>query len=79
MPTYNLLNNDTGEEFTEFMSISELDDFLVNNKHLTLMVSAPAIVSGRGKGKPDDGFRDILKQIKKGNSKGISKSTINTF
>jgi len=29
--------------------------------------------------KPDSGFRDLLKTIKKGNSKGLSKSTVNTF
>ena len=80
MPTYNLLNNETGDEFTEFMAISELDDFLANNTHLTLQVSAPAIVSGRGLNKkPDSGFRDLLKTIKKGKSKGLSKSTVNTF
>jgi hypothetical protein len=82
MPTYNFLNNDTGEESTEFMMISELDDFITNNQHLTLQVSAPSIHSGRGIGKaskPDDSFRDILRKIKKGNSKGFTKSTINTF
>lgn len=79
MPTYNFTNNDTGEEFTEFMMISELDEYIVNNKHLTLGVSAPSIVSGRGMQKPDNGFRDLLRTIKKGNSKGLSKSKINTF
>lgn len=80
MPTYNFVNNDTSEEFTEFMAISELDDYIANNQHLTLQVSAPSIVSGRGLNKkPDGGFRDLLKTIKKGNSKGLSKSTVNTF
>lgn len=79
MPTYNFINNETGEETSEFMAISELDDFVINNKHLTQMVTAPSIISGRGMKKPDAGFRDLLKTIKKGNSKGFYRSTVNTF
>lgn len=39
------------------------------------------IHSGRGvgKSKPDSGFRDLLKDMKKKHSKGITRSTINTF
>lgn len=79
MPTYNFLNTQTNEEFQDFMSISALDKFLADNPHITQMVSAPAISSGRGTGKPDQGFRDILKEMKKTHSKGITRSTINTF
>jgi hypothetical protein len=79
MPTYKFKNNDTGEEYEEFMTISALDDFLRDNPHITQLVNgAPLIHSGRGMGKPDAGFRDLLKHIKKGNSKGITRSTINT-
>jgi hypothetical protein len=80
MPTYKFFNNDTGEEHVEFMSISALDEFLKTNPHVTQLVNgAPALSSGRGLKKPDEGFRDLLKDIKKGNSKGITRSTINTF
>jgi hypothetical protein len=80
MPTYKFLNNETGEEFEDFMSISALDEYLKTNPHITQLVNgAPLIHSGRGMGKPDQGFRDLLKHIKKGNSKGIKRSTINTF
>jgi len=80
MPTYRFLNNDTGKEFEEFMSISALDPYLEENKHLVQLVNgAPALASGRGMGKPDNGFRDLLKDMKKKHSKGISRSTINTF
>lgn len=80
MPTYRFLNNNTNEEFEEFMSISALDTYLEENKHLVQLVNgAPALSSGRGMKKPDNSFRDLLKHIKKGNSKGISRSTINTF
>lgn len=79
MPTYNFKDIYTDEEITEFMQISELEPFLEKNKHLRQGVSMPAIISGRGRGKPDDSFRDILRTVKKGNSKGLTKSSINTF
>jgi hypothetical protein len=80
MPTYRFVNNETGEEFEDFMSISALDVYLNENKNITQLVNgAPLISSGRGMGKPDNGFRDLLKNIKKEHSKGISRSTVNTF
>jgi len=80
MPTYKFVNNETGEEFEEFMTISALDDYLKDNPNLTQLVNgAPMISSGRGMGKPDNGFRDLLKDIKRKNSRGISRSTVNTF
>jgi hypothetical protein len=80
MPTYRFLNNETGEEYEEFMSISALDTYLEENKHITQLVNgAPLIHSGRGMQKPDAAFRDLLKNIKKEHSRGISRSTVNTF
>ena len=79
MPTYKFLNNNTGEEYDEFMTISSLDKYLIDNSHLTQLVNgAPMIHSGRGMNKPENGFRDLLKEMKKNNSKGIKGSTINT-
>lgn len=80
MPTYRFVNNDTGEEFEEFMTISALDEYLKSNPNITQLVNgAPLIHSGRGMGKPESGFRDLLKDIKRRNSRGITRSTINTF
>ena len=80
MPTYNFINNETGEEFEDFMSISALDVYLKENPHITQQVGgAPLIHSGRGMKKPDNGFRDLLRNIKKEHSKGITRSTVNTF
>jgi hypothetical protein len=83
MPSYLFLNNDSGEEFTDFMSISQLEIFLKENPNITQLVNgAPMIGTNTfvGKsGKPDSGFRDILKNIKKKHSRGFTKSTINTF
>ena len=81
MPTYSFINNETGEEFDLFMSISEYEKYIEENqeKVTQLVNGATMIHSGRGMGKPDASFRDLLKHIKKGNQKGISRSTINTF
>lgn len=79
MPTYRFVN-EKGEEFEEFMSISALDNYLKENPNLTQLVNgAPMISSGRGIGKPDQGFRDLLKDMKKKHSGGFTRSTINTF
>jgi hypothetical protein len=80
MPTYKFLNNETGEEHEDFMSISALDEYLKSNPHIVQLVNgAPMIASGRGMGKPDQGFRDLLKDMKNKHSGGLTKSTINTF
>ena len=34
MPTYDFINTKTGKKFTEFMSISEKEDYLKKNKHI---------------------------------------------
>lgn len=79
MPTYKFVN-EKGEEFEEFMTISALDNYLKDNPNLTQLVNgAPMISSGRGMGKPDQGFRDLLKDMKKKHSGGFTRSTINTF
>ena len=82
MPTYLFLNTDTNEEFEEFMSISELSTYLEENKNITQLVNgAPAIgdVVRLGLKKPDSTFRDLLKNVKKEHSKGLTRSTVNTF
>lgn len=79
MPTYRFLNNVTNEEYEEFMSISALEVYLQEHTDRTQLLSSPALVSGRGMGKPDSGFRDVLKQIKRNSNKGITRSTIETF
>jgi len=72
------MNTDTGEEFEMFMSYSDLEKYLAENANVQQLVSAPAIVSGVAT-KPDAGFRDVLKRIKRENSRGFKRSTVNTF
>lgn len=81
MPSYTLLNKDTGEYIDVVMSINEKEEYLKTNTNMTqVIVKAPSIGDSirLGLRKPDDAFRDRLKEIKKAHSKGITKSTINT-
>lgn len=78
MPTYSFIKNDTGEEIELFMSISEYEKYIEENDVTQLVNGAPMIHSGRGMKKPDQGFRDLLKDMKKKHSQGLTRSTINT-
>jgi hypothetical protein len=83
MPTYRFKDKNTGEEWEEFMGISAADKYLEENKHIERMVHGiPMMASGVMNGarsKPDDAFRDLLKDMKKKQSGGFTGSTINTF
>lgn len=81
MPTYTFMNTNTNEEFDITMSMSELDTYISENPHLQQVLKSMNIVDSTRLGvrKPDNGFRDLLKHMKKKHSQGITKSTINTF
>lgn len=76
MPTYTFTDAD-GREVQEFLWVSELDDYLKSNPHLTLGIHAASQVDSwrMGMKKPDDGFREILKGIKR----RYRNSTVDTF
>lgn len=59
------------------MSISSLDTYLAENPHLEQIPTAAAIVDPvrMGRMKPDDSFRDLLRNVKK-KHRG---SNVNTF
>ena len=66
MPTYDFKNKRTGKVREERMTIAERDQFVKDNPHLEQVISFPKIVSGvDGLRKPDDSFRDILRNIDK--------------
>jgi len=83
MPNYRFKDKNTGDEWEEFMGISAADEYLKENPHIERMVNGvPGLASGVMSGnrsKPDDSFRDMLKEMKKKTSGGFTKSTINTF
>lgn len=82
MPTYLFRDTTTGVEEELFMSISDRTIYLETNPHIEQLVhGAPALGDSirLGLRKPDDGFRDRLREIKKAHSGGITRSNINTF
>ena len=81
MPIYTFRNKETGDESDHLLKISEYDQFKADNPHLERVInSAPSLGDPMRLGvrRTDDNFNSLLKHIKKGNSKGITKSTINT-
>jgi len=81
MPTYSFRNTETGEEFDEIMSISKLDQYKLDNPHLVqLLGSSPIGDPVRlGLKKPDQEFRNILKDIKKNFDSKTIRTTVNTW
>lgn len=78
MPTYSFRNRVTGEVSEVLATLAEREAIL-SDPDIEQMPCSPALHSGRGMRKPDREFRDRLQQIKDINSRGFTKSTINTF
>jgi predicted nucleic acid-binding Zn ribbon protein len=62
MPTYDFMNNETGEEFTEIMTMSERVTYLAENPHIKQLITRMNMVSGSGI-KNDDGWKENLSRI----------------
>jgi len=78
MPTYTFKNNDTNEVFEKTMKIAERDQYVQNNPNLTQVITgAPSIGDPVRLGirRPDDNFRDVLKNVKHHHK----KDNINTW
>lgn len=64
MPTYTFCNNNTGEEWDAFMSISASELFLKENPHIRKVPVSCNIVGGYGdRVKPDSGMKEMLSRI----------------
>ena len=63
MPSYTFKNNETGEEWEEFFSISGREEFLEQNPHITQLPSMVSIVSDTGGIKNDNGWGDNMQRI----------------
>lgn len=78
MPIYTFINRETGEEADRFFtSWTDKDKFLEENPQLKQKMVAPNMVSqvGSNLSKTSDGWKDLLKGIKKGSGRN---NTINT-
>jgi len=67
MPIYNFLDKKTNEVTEKRMSIKEMEEFLDSNTDFEIHHGQPPTIGDTvrlGLKKPDDGFRDILRNIK---------------
>jgi hypothetical protein len=77
MPTYVFRNTETEEEWEQLMKIAEMEEFLEKNPHIKQVPGFSGIGDAirMGKQKPDEGFRDILREMKhKVDDRGIASS-----
>jgi predicted nucleic acid-binding Zn ribbon protein len=65
MPVYTFENTKTGEEFTEFLAMSDKDTYLKKNPHLRQVITSINIVGGiQGiTHKTDDGWKENMSRI----------------
>lgn len=77
MANYTFYNTTTDEEFDISMPMSELDPYKENNPHLKQVIRSVNIADPTrlGMKKPDSGFRDVLKKIKKAHPRGKGINT----
>jgi len=81
MPMYSFHDTKTDEIYDMLMKIADRETYLKKNPHIKQIITkAPSIGDAHRLGvvKTPDSFNSLLKHIKKGNSKGITKSTIKT-
>ena len=66
MTTFRFMNNETGEQFDDFLSNSRREELLDKNPHITQIPTPFAIVSTVATtvdSKTDDGFKEVLQRI----------------
>ena len=65
MPTYTFYNKRTKKEYTDMMSISEMEEYLRKNKHVSQVIKGINIVASTGErtGKTDAGWKENLSRI----------------
>jgi hypothetical protein len=81
MPMYEFRDTNSGDVFEKMMSISAREQYLTDNPHLEVVVGAVPLVRESGSMKPDQGFRDVLREVKSKTDhwRQMTRSTINTF
>lgn len=65
MPIYTFQDKETKEKIEVLLKMSEVDQYLLNNDHLTKIIDTPTIVRDVGTNlKVSDGFREGISKIK---------------
>jgi len=80
MPTYSFKNLEDGSEYDLTLSMAEREAYLEENKDKVIQILKKSPSLGDpvllGLKKPDGGFRDVLREIKKHHPRG---GGVNTF
>ncbi len=65
MPLYTFKNTKTGKEFTNMMSISEMESYLKKNKHVKQQITSVNIVAGVSgmSYRHDQGWKEVQSKI----------------
>ena len=65
MPIYTFYNKKTKKQFDDMMTISEMEDYLQKNKHISQVLTGLNIVASVGNRamKTDGGFKEVLSKI----------------
>ena len=65
MPIYTFTNTKTGKEFTEMMTIAEMEKYLKKNKHIKQNISDIRIVAGVSGAsyRQDSGWKETLSKV----------------
>jgi hypothetical protein len=77
MPLYTIMNTQTDELFEVNMKYDDFQNHLSENSHLKqVFTKFPAIGDPirLGKRRPDDGFRDVLKNVSNHHKKNVINS-----
>ena len=61
------------------MSFATREQYLSENPNIQYVVGSPRLITNNGAIKPDDGFRDVLREIRRKTDMRFSRSTVNTF
>lgn len=68
MPFYDFINNETGEEWEDFMSYDSMKSLLAENPNIQIIYKSMNLVGGVGdRVKADTGFGDMLGRIARAN------------
>lgn len=69
MPTYNFIDKKTNRQWSETMTIDEMEKFLEENKDIDTMPASPMVIDKfmLGTLKTSDAFNEKMKAIKRAN------------
>ena len=65
MPLYSFKNTKTGKEFTDMMTIDEMESYLKKNKHIKQQITSVNIVAGVSgmSYRSDQGWKEVQSKI----------------